>query len=74
MTELQHDLQANSHGTELFNDLKAAVEVNLGEGWQILYPEKGLKFEISDLLVEIRLRDDPGICGKQVLGHEWLHG
>ena len=75
MTELQHDLQANSHGTqEMFNDLKAAVEVNLGEGWQILYPEKGLKFEISDLLVEIRLRDDPGICGKQVLGHEWLHG
>ena len=75
MTELQHDLQANSHGTqEMFNDLKAAIEVNLGEGWQILYPEKGLKFEISDLLVEVRLRDDPGICGKQVLGHEWLHG
>ena len=53
---------------ELFNDLKAAIEVNLGEGWQILYPENGLKFEISDLLVEVRLRDDPGICGKQVLG------
>lgn len=68
MTELQHDLQANDgHGTELFNDLKAAIEVNLGEGWQILYPEKGLKFEISDSLVEVRLRDDPGICGKQVL-------
>ena len=52
MTELQHDLQANNgHGTVmLFNDLKAAIEVNLGEGWQILYPEKGLKFEISDLL------------------------
>ena len=46
MTELQHDLQANNgHGTVmLFNDLKAAIEVNLGEGWQILYPEKGLKF------------------------------
>ena len=38
-----------------------------GEDWQILYPEKGLKFEISDFLVEVRLRDDPGICGKQVL-------
>ena len=76
MTELQHDLQANNgHGTqELFNDLKAAIEVNLGKDWQILYPEKGLKFEISDLLVEVRLRDDPGICGKQFLGHEWLHG
>ena len=76
MSELQHDLQANTgHGTqEMLNDLKAAIEVNLGEGWQILYPKKGLKFEISDLLVEVRLRDDPGICGKQVLGHEWLHG
>ena len=62
MEEFQHGAQ------ELFNDLKAAIEVNLGEGWQILYPEKGLKFEISDLLVEVRLRDDPGICGKQVLG------
>ena len=69
MSELQHDLQANTgHGTqEMLNDLKAAIEVNLGEDWQILYPEKGLKFEISDLLVEVRLRDDPGICGKQVL-------
>ena len=47
--------------------MKAAIEVNLGEDWQILYPEKGLKFEISDFLVEVRLRDDPGICGKQVL-------
>jgi len=76
MSELQHDLQANTgHGTqEMLNDLKAAIEVNLGEGWQILYPKKGLKFEISDFLVEVRLRDDPGICGKQVLGHEWLHG
>ena len=23
--------------------------------------------------MEVCLRDDPGICGKQVLGHEWLH-
>ena len=62
MEEFQHGAR------ELFNDLKAAIEVNLGEGWQILYPEKGLKFEISDLLVEVRLRDDPSICQKQVLG------
>ena len=74
MSGLQRDLQANNGAQEMFNDLKAAIEVNLGESWQILYPKKGLKFEISDLLVEVRLRDDPGICQKQVLRHEWLHG
>jgi len=36
---------------ELFNDVKAAIEVNFGEGWHILYPEKSRKFELGDFPV-----------------------
>ena len=36
---------------ELFNDVKAAIEVNFGEGWHILYPETSLKFELGDFPV-----------------------
>ena len=77
MVDLEHGLTLNvvqegQRTVELFNDVKAAIEVNLGEGWHILYPEKSLKFELGDFPVKVRLRDDPGICGQHVLGHEWV--
>ena len=46
---------------ELFNNLKAAVEVNCSKGRSVLYPFKSLIFD--DMPVEVSLRDDPSIRG-----------
>ena len=46
---------------ELFNDLKAAVEVNSSKGPSVLYPGKNMKFDGMPLGLEVSLRDDPSI-------------
>ena len=44
---------------ELFNDLKAAIEVNSSNGRRVLYPRRRMKFDGMPL--EVGLRDDPSI-------------
>lgn len=55
---------------EVQNDLQAAIEVDHGRGWRVLYPQGRLRFETSSPLdVAARLRDDQDICGScRVLG------
>ena len=55
---------------EVHNDLQAAIEVDHGRGWRVLYPQGRLRFETSSPLdVATRLRDDQDICGScRVLG------
>lgn len=55
---------------EVHNDLQAAIEVDHGRGWRVLYPQGRLRFETSSPLdVAARLRDDQCICGScRVLG------
>ena len=55
---------------EIHNDLQAAIEVDHGRGWRVLYPQGRLRFETSSPLdVAARLRDDQDICGScRVLG------
>ena len=57
----------------LLNDLTVAVEVDLGRGWQPLYPKSSL--EVRDNDVSVRLRDDAEVCGfrrRSTLGSELL--
>ena len=46
---------------ELFNDLKAAIEVNSTKSRRVLYPGKSMKLDAMP--VEVSLRDDPSIHG-----------
>ncbi|OLP98861.1 hypothetical protein AK812_SmicGene18651 [Symbiodinium microadriaticum] len=44
---------------QLVNDLDAAVEVDIGRGWRILYPNQ--KRELSEESFSIRLREDQAV-------------
>ncbi|CAE7239200.1 unnamed protein product [Symbiodinium sp. CCMP2456] len=44
---------------QLVNDLDAAVEVDNGRGWRILYPNQ--KRELTEESFSIRLREDPAV-------------
>ncbi|CAE7561004.1 unnamed protein product [Symbiodinium sp. CCMP2592] len=46
-------------GVQLVNDLDAAVEVDNGRGWRILYPNR--KRELTKESFSIRLREDPAV-------------
>ena len=48
---------------QVHNDLKAAMEVNVGADWKVLYPFNRLELEAAVLDVEVRLRDAPEIWG-----------
>ena len=48
---------------QVHNDLKAAMEVNVGADWKVLYPFHRLELEAVVLDVEVRLRDAPEIWG-----------
>lgn len=49
---------------EILNDLKAAIEVNLGQGFQVLYPGRSLKLAHAFTSpVQIRLREEHEIFG-----------
>ena len=54
----------------LCNDLKVAIDLNVGQGWCALYPADSLGFEASaGETVAVRLRDDHHIQGQwQVVG------
>ena len=53
----------------VWNDLKAAVELTLGEcsEWRIMYPKEQTKFAMGSMdlhpELSVRLRDDPNVCG-----------
>ena len=49
----------------LQNNLQAAIEAQLGEEVQVLYPHRCHEFESvgSDTVIKVCLRDDPSICG-----------
>ena len=49
----------------LCNDLQAAIDVNVGQGWCTLYPNNRLRFHAG--LVQVRLRDDHDIQGQSSL-------
>lgn len=62
-----HVVREDKPACEVFNDLKAAVEVDvgLGEGWQVRYP--------NSETVSVRLRDEPRVAGsRSVAGGRWL--
>ena len=46
---------------ELFNDLKAAIEVDSTKIRRVLYPRRSMTFEDMPLSLEVSLRDDPSI-------------
>ena len=46
---------------ELFNDLKAAIEVNSTKSRRVLYPRRSMTFQDMPLGLEVSLRDDPSI-------------
>ena len=49
---------------EVCNDLQAAIEVNPGTGWRVMYPEERFRLDtFQPVNVAARLRDDPDICG-----------
>ena len=48
---------------ELFNDLKAAVELNSTKSRRVLYPRRSMTFEDMPLPLEVSVRDDPSIHG-----------
>ena len=49
---------------EVCNDLQAAIEVNPGTGWRVMYPEERFCLDtFQPIDVATRLRDDPDICG-----------
>ena len=51
---------------EILNDVEAAIEVNLGKGFQPLYPGRSLTFMGSEsTVIEVRLRDDHSIHGRR---------
>lgn len=51
---------------EILNDVEAAIEVNLGKGFQPLYPGRSLTCMCSESTVlEVRLRDDHGTYGRR---------
>ena len=51
---------------EILNDVEAAIEVNLGKGFQPLYPGRSLACTCSESTVlEVRLRDDHGTYGRR---------
>lgn len=47
---------------EVWNDMKAAVEVNFSSGWRTIYPGNVLQIERT-VEIAVRLRDEPDICG-----------
>ena len=54
---------------EVCNDLQAAIEVNPGTGWKVLYPEERFRLDtLQPVDVAARLRDDPDICGTCCVG------
>jgi len=58
------DQQAAGHFKfQVHNDLKAAMEVNVGADWKVLYPFNRLELEAAVMDVEVRLREAPEISG-----------
>ena len=54
---------------EVCNDLQAAIEVNPGTGWRVMYPEERFCLDtFQPIDVATRLRDDPDICGTCCVG------
>ena len=54
---------------EVCNDLQAAIKVNPGTGWKVLYPEERFRLDtLQSVDVAARLRDDPDIRGTCCVG------
>ena len=56
---------------DILNDLQTSIEVNLGHGWQVLYPMTRLCLKDA-VSVAVRLRDDPEISGSCIVGASLL--
>ena len=57
-------VKGESQLLEILNDLKASIEVDLGQGFQVLYPGRSLKLAHAFTSpVQIRLREEHEIFG-----------
>ncbi|OLQ04944.1 hypothetical protein AK812_SmicGene11917 [Symbiodinium microadriaticum] len=52
------------------NDVNAAVEINSGEGWQVLYPKHAVEVKPSSESISLRLREDHSVLSEVPLTQE----
>lgn len=53
---------AYTHAASVTNDLKAAIEVQQGNGWKVVYPGRSLPLNTEEAV--LRLREAPTIAGR----------